>query len=72
MRARFIGEDGSMGFRNGLAYELITHLGYYNAEQVIWVRAVNNGHLVACPYSGLENFMENWFTTVVIGGLDER
>ena len=48
--ATFIGEDGSMGFRNGVTYNLTVSRSSIRREDVgTWV-----------PYGSLEAFFSNW------------
>lgn len=62
MRGRFVGTDGSMGFRNGKIYDINTTI------QPIKVKGVNKQCIVVmdrssaawCPYESLEAVMKNW------------
>lgn len=61
IRARFIGDDCSMGFRRGEKYDLVTSIeGPY-----ITIRNKETGKW--CPYSSLEAFLSNWDILYVNG-----
>lgn len=48
--AKFEGEDGSMGFRNGVTYDLyISHMSVRDVAKGPWV-----------PYGSLDAFFKNW------------
>jgi hypothetical protein len=59
-RYRFMGEDGSMGFKTGLVYRL-TMKGMPLPD-----KRINNARLIVtdghrwCPYSSMETFNKNW------------
>lgn len=53
MKAIFIGEDGSMGFKNGQTYRIRTEC----RENMIYVLEI---HGLFCPYSNIEAFLRNW------------
>lgn len=60
MNAKYIGEDGSMGFVKGGVYKIETKVKsqWLRKDGWIWVY-VKNSHL-SCPYSRVETFLENW------------
>lgn len=64
MKAKFIGEDKSMGFRHGEIYDIKTKLQYdlWSTNSSIWVHGTTkkNPQGYKCPYSSLENLVENW------------
>lgn len=53
MFLKFIGQDGSMGFRNDKYYEVRVYSDYH----FIWV-ATKDGR--RCPYSTPQAFSSNW------------
>ena len=53
--AKFIGEDGSGGFKKGAMYLLKIKITY----GYIIVSSENNKSLW-CPYGSLNTFLENW------------
>ena len=55
-KARFIGRDKSMGFRNGKVYLLTSEC----IDSIINVVTVGGGHKLWCPYSNIESFLKNW------------
>lgn len=60
MKAKFIGKDGSLGFVNGVTYNIETRVQSYwfGTSGVIVVYVV--GSRLNCPYSSVEKFLENW------------
>ena len=60
MKAKFIGEDGSMGFLKGGVYEIETFIESQRLRKDgwLWVKVKNSP--LRCPYSRLETFLENW------------
>ena len=54
MLARFIGKDGSMGFKTGQKYELKSKC----ANNKIIVKTANDK--LFCPYDSIESFLRNW------------
>lgn len=58
MRLKFIGTDGSMGFRHGREYKVKVWSDY----EYIWVTYKEwlFGPKISCPYSGPQRFAENW------------
>lgn len=53
MLARFIGKDGSMGFKTGQKYELKSKC----ANNKIIVKTANDK--LFCPYDSIESFLRN-------------
>lgn len=60
MKAKFIGEDGSLGFVNGATYNIETCVEshWFSMGGLIVVYVV--GSRLNCPYSSVEKFLENW------------
>ena len=57
MKLRFIGEDGSMGLKNGEAYDA----RIYNRGKFLWVEwKVGRFMTRSCPYSSTKAFAQNW------------
>nr|DAH62621.1 MAG TPA: hypothetical protein [Caudoviricetes sp.] len=54
MLARFIGKDGSMGFKNGEIYKLKSKC----VNNKIIVKTANDK--LFCPYESIESFLRNW------------
>lgn len=54
MLARFIGKDGSMGFKTGQKYELKSKC----VNNKIIVKTINDK--LFCPYDSIESFLRNW------------
>ena len=50
--AMFVGNDGSMGLGRGQIRWIKTEI----KQNLIWV----TWHENSCPYSSLENFLQNW------------
>lgn len=57
LKAKFIGRDGSMGFKHGQSYELQVWVH----RDKIWIRGNRRQerHL-RCVYSGIGAFLSNW------------
>ena len=53
MRLKFIGEDGSMGYRNGKVY----NLWFLANSRYIGIRAKN---MPVCIYESPQSFAANW------------
>ena len=68
MKLRFIGEDGSMGLKNGEAYDA----RIYIRGKFLWVEwKVGRFMTRSCPYSSTKAFAQNWdlaYTTENTGG----
>lgn len=59
--AKFIGKDGSMGFRNGKVYNIRTWVkraNVFTKTAWIWVEETDCGK--KCPYTNVETFLANW------------
>lgn len=58
--ARYVGEDGSLGFERGEVYEIETYITskFLKPGGMLWVRA--RGTTMQCPYSKLETMLDNW------------
>ena len=54
IKAIFIGEDRSLGYRTGEQYELIVYRS--------WIKRIDGTGL--CEYSSLQSFLKNWKITV--------
>ena len=52
MKARFVGSDGSMGFRKGKVYDV----RLFTTDNYVWVQYRG----VTCPYSSFSKLLENW------------
>lgn len=65
MKAMFIGEDGSMGLRNGHVYDICLDMRH-NSEEVTVFSNVKRSFI--CPYSNLNNFFNNWAPCVMEAG----
>jgi len=61
MKAKFIGQNGSMGFEKGEIYTIETEIGeiegFRNKKIALWVHTSNG---LKCPYDNLERMLENW------------
>lgn len=57
VKGRFIGQDGSCGFRHGEIYTLTTSIRPI-VGQCICLQDRKTGNW--CPYSSLEAVLENW------------
>ena len=61
MKARFIGQDGSMGLKNGTVYNLQAKTPNIMPKQAPIEIIINNDFYdVICPYGSLEKLFENW------------
>lgn len=69
IRKRFIGEDGSLGYKHGRKYWLREHyspnypivISRFNILGSIAKVLLGSGLTLGyCPYSSLEKFNENW------------
>lgn len=62
MEAKYVGENGSMGFRTGVTYNISTENKIIKRNRVpvscICVFDVKSGKW--CPYESLEAVMRNW------------
>ena len=54
MLEKFIGKDGSMGFKNGEIYKLKSKC----ENNKIIVKTANDK--LFCPYKSIESFLRNW------------
>ena len=52
--ARFVGADGSLGYRNGLVYDLYV---WSTTRYPVVIRRMDGGY---CPYSSEVAFGRNW------------
>ncbi|WP_024854754.1 hypothetical protein [Mediterraneibacter gnavus] len=60
MRGKYIGRNGSMGFRTGQTYEIRTELTkIYKNKKKNDVIMLRSGKLF-CPYDSVESILENW------------
>lgn len=60
LRGKYIGRDGSMGFRTGQTYKIRTELTkIYKDKKKIDVIMLRSGKLF-CPYDSVESILENW------------
>jgi hypothetical protein len=61
---RFIGEDGSMGYRAGKIYLLTISDWYHNGVSTLSIISslprVFKKIGIYCPYSSCETFFKNW------------
>jgi hypothetical protein len=53
IKAKFIGADGSMGFRNGKSY----WVSVKEKNGMIWVKTFFG---CPCPYAGIKSLQRNW------------
>ena len=66
MRAIFIGEDGSRGFKYGQTYELNSDIrpihigGKIFGQEKTCICLFDRNSKAWCPYSSLEKILENW------------
>lgn len=59
MEMTFIGEDGSMGLRNGQTYRVLM----FCSDGCVWVSWNDRAdHMAVCPYTSLNNLYANWKT----------
>ena len=58
MKAKFVGKDKSLGFRNGQVYTIRTTV----INNWLWVFTTGNmrSKPKRCPYGSLEKMLENW------------
>lgn len=57
---KYIGKDGSMGFRIEKTYEISTELTkIYKDKKMVDVIMLRSGKLF-CPYDSVESILENW------------
>lgn len=56
IKAKFIGEDGSLGYKKGKVYEL----NFTTFLNTTTVRISINHIQGICDYSSFEKFLENW------------
>lgn len=63
IQARFVGQDGSLGYRHGSTYRLN-----------VWLNSVRDieGVGLECPYSNAEAFLRNWSDIRVIQVVGEE
>lgn len=59
IKATFIGQDGSMGFKKDTEYVLTLKYAYPATQTGIIIQQYNSGFLW-CEYSSIFTFMENW------------
>lgn len=57
MQAMFIGQDGSMGFRNGKIYNIAINVNQHVEEVVVFS---NIYPTFVCPYGNINAFLKNW------------
>lgn len=62
MRAIFIGEDGSRGFKHGKTYELNSDIRpiHVSRGEKTCICLFDRNSKAWCPYSSLEKILENW------------
>ena len=69
VNARFIGQNGSMGYRRGAKYNITVHTarrGLFGERVSILVhrhQLPKKGGVIAsfgCPYESVESFLSNW------------
>lgn len=56
MKARFIGKDGSCGFRKGEIYDVWSSV----LSKKSWIMICTVDNTKFCGYSNLEKIFENW------------
>lgn len=67
MKARFIGEDGSMGLKHGNVYEIVLYdIGGQPIVSWTYTKMSKFGmplyYKKSCPYSDFKKLAENWET----------
>ena len=67
MKAIFIGEDGSRGFKRGQTYEVNSDIrpihtggGYIFGQEKMCICIYDRNSRAWCPYSSLEAVLKNW------------
>lgn len=65
MKAMFIGENGSMGFKNGKVYDIAVSINQHEERVTVFS---NTFPTFLCPYSNLNNFFNNWEPCVMEAG----
>ena len=58
MNLRFIGENNSMGLKQGRVYPV--RIISLPSDKMILVEFAGSWGIKRCPYSSLAKFMENW------------
>lgn len=59
MRMRFIGENGSLGFRNGCVYDVTVST---DAICNLLILGLNRHPFTRCPYESPQSLAKNWET----------
>lgn len=57
MKAVFIGEDGSMGFKNSKVYDIAININQHEEKVIVFS---NTFPTFLCPYNNLKAFLKNW------------
>ena len=76
MKALYVGENNSMGFENGVEYQISSKIMTGSMKfipktnklapigPVIWIFAISpENKKLKCPYASLEAFSKNWIIT---------
>lgn len=57
--AKFVGEDGSLDFKNGSKYKLTVHINTHTKEIIVKSIGILNIGAI-CVYTNIYRFFDNW------------
>jgi hypothetical protein len=60
MVAKFIGKDGSMGFKYGRIYNINSYFQTSFGKTYIVIKCKSDDTLRPCAYDGVESLAKNW------------